>query len=599
MAAKPPDAFLSYTRFNDQHDGGAISEFCRRLASAVQAVTGVPFEIFQDVGGIGIGEHWPDKLDRMLDQARFFIPMLTPSYFTSRPCREELDRFLRAEAQRGRNDLVLPIYYIESDVLEDEALRAADPLAKTLHERQRQDWRELRFESFEAGSVRRGLERLAREIVKARRRPMPPGSTPTTDEIVPAIAEPVTNEPSTIVQQSAEHVRHLRDSLIVPDSVSRSQPGTVFRDVDAPWCPELVVIPPGEFMMGSTKAEVEWAIEQGAKREWVEREKPQHLVRIACPLAVGRYAVTFEEYDHFARITQRAQQSDRGWGRGRRPVICLSFGDAKAFVAWLSVQAGHAYGLLSEAEWEYACRAGTTTRYWWDDEITPENANYGNKGGSTSEVGKYLPNPWGLYDTQGNVWEWVDDRWHDSYDGAPADGSAWIAGTDSRWVVRGGSWNYDLTFLRSASRGWEEPGNRRHHIGFRVARTLTAQPAASPVKDTHWSELEYHDPELTGQVTFNYSNNNGRYSIGRDEFFFETQWSKASDRSIHLFSDPPSIAGVAEASALRSYRDVTDLQAMTCRPECGPSKKVSMRYSRTVTTNMLYSKFLTSKTEHV
>jgi hypothetical protein len=170
---RPPDAFLSYTRFDDQHDGGAISALCRRLASAVQAVTGAPFDIFQDVEGIGIGEHWPGKLDRMLDHARFFIPILTPSYFTSRPCRDELSKFLRAEADRGRNDLVLPIYYIECDVLEEEDLRAADPLTSTIHERQRQDWRDLRYETFRSRGVRRALECLAREIVKARKREMP------------------------------------------------------------------------------------------------------------------------------------------------------------------------------------------------------------------------------------------------------------------------------------------------------------------------------------------------------------------------------------------------------------------------------------------
>jgi hypothetical protein len=113
MAAKPPDAFLSYTRFDDHHDGGAISEFRRRLANAVRAVSGVPFEIFQDVDGIALGEHWPGKLDRLLDEVRFFIPILTPSYFTSKACRDELEKFLRGEAERGRNDLVLPIYYIE------------------------------------------------------------------------------------------------------------------------------------------------------------------------------------------------------------------------------------------------------------------------------------------------------------------------------------------------------------------------------------------------------------------------------------------------------------------------------------------------------
>ena len=105
MASKPLDAFLSYTRFDDRHDGGAITEFCRRLASAVRAVTGAPFQIFQDVVGMGIGEHWPGKLDEMLNAARFFIPIVTPSYFTSKPCRDELEKFLRggrARTQRPR-----------------------------------------------------------------------------------------------------------------------------------------------------------------------------------------------------------------------------------------------------------------------------------------------------------------------------------------------------------------------------------------------------------------------------------------------------------------------------------------------------------------
>jgi hypothetical protein len=132
MASKPPDAFLSYTRFDDENDGSAISEFRRRLASAVRAVTGEPFEMFQDVDGIGIGEHWPGRLADMLDQARFFIPFVTPSYFTSKACREEADR--------GRNDLVLRVYYIESDVLEEDELRTADELAEILHKRQRQDF---------------------------------------------------------------------------------------------------------------------------------------------------------------------------------------------------------------------------------------------------------------------------------------------------------------------------------------------------------------------------------------------------------------------------------------------------------------------------
>jgi formylglycine-generating enzyme required for sulfatase activity len=429
-----PHAFLSYTLFDDRHDGGAISELCRRLASAVRAVTGLPFEIFQDVGGIGVGEHWRSKLDEMLNEARFFIPILTPSYFTSKPCREELEKFLRAEAERGRNDLVLPIYYIECDVLEDDDLRAADPLASMLHERQRQDWRELRFEPFGTKDVRRALELLAREIVKARRRPMLP---------------PSTREPAPLI------------------------PGTVFRDIDAPWCPELVVIPPGEFMMGSTEVQRQWAVRKGARQEWVEHEQPQHLVHIAYPFAVGRHPITFEEYGHFARTTGRAQPGDEGWGRVRRPVINVDWEDSKAYVEWLAAETGQPYRLLSEAEWEYACRAGTTTRYWWGDGITAKNANYERNVGRTSEVGSYPVNPFGLYDTHGNVWEWVEDRWHDSYNGAPDDGSAWIAGSDSRLVLRGGSWVDAPWHVRSANRGRVSPGSRKD-TGFRVARTLTS-----------------------------------------------------------------------------------------------------------------------------
>jgi hypothetical protein len=362
---KPPDAFLSYTRFDDGHDGGAISEFCRRLASAVRAVTGVPFEIFQDIEGIGIGEHWPGKLDEMLNEVRFFIPILTPSYFTSKPCREELEKFLSAEAERERNDLILPIYYIECDLLEDDDLRAADPLADTLHERQRQDWRELRFEPIDAGNVRRVLERLAREIVKARRRPMPHRAEPAPrpgarDEEKSARARAPTDAwRAELARRKAGEKTAAKpqvDEGARTRAKKRLEPGAVFRDVDAPWCPELVVIRPSEFTMGSSEAEREWAIEQAVRREWVEPEKPQHLVTIGYPLAVGQYPLTFDEYDYFARTARREQPDDAGWGRGRRPVINVSWDDAKAYVEWLAAQTGQPYRLLSEAEWEYACR---------------------------------------------------------------------------------------------------------------------------------------------------------------------------------------------------------------------------------------------------
>src|SRR5262245_21323785 len=143
MATKPPDAFLSYTRWDDRRRD--ISAFREHLEHAVQDLTGKPFEIFQDVDDIELGERWSDKLDQILNEARFFIPIVTPSYFESGPCREELEKFLQAEANHDRQDLVLPIYYIDSHILENAHLRAADPLAAAIHKRQRRDWRPLRF----------------------------------------------------------------------------------------------------------------------------------------------------------------------------------------------------------------------------------------------------------------------------------------------------------------------------------------------------------------------------------------------------------------------------------------------------------------------
>ena len=486
-----PDAFLSYTRFDDRHGGGAISELCRRLASAVRAVTGGPFDVFQDVEGIGIGEHWPGKLDQMLDQARFFIPILTPSYFTSRPCRDELEKFLRVEAKRGRNDLVLPIYYIECDVLEDDELCADDSIARTLHERQHQDWRELRFEPFDKSDVRRSLERLARDIVKARKRVVPAPPTPPAAGTQPHTTSPATPEPTRAPfkpiedalgvatdqqpsrkeapppipppeqgaerraeQETREQAKPVEAKL---SAGAERKPGEVFRDIDEPsWCPEMVVIPPGTFMMGG------------------DEEGPQHEVRIAHRFAVGRYPVTFEEYDRFARKTGRGRPDDRNWGRGRRPVVHVSWDDTQAYVKWLSKETGQPYRLLSEAEWEYACRAGTTTRYsWGDDPPTPEQANFSANIGKTSEVGSYPPNPWGLYDMHGNVWERVEDCWNESYEGAPKDGSPWTSGDCSRRVVRGGSWDFEPRILRSAYRSMSLSGDRVSYLGFRVARTLS------------------------------------------------------------------------------------------------------------------------------
>ena len=241
------------------------------------------------------------------------------------------------------------------------------------------------------------------------------------------------------------------------------RPGRVFRD--CPDCPEMVVVPAGSFMMGSNA---------------YSSEKPIHRVRIAKPFAVGKYEVTFAEWDACASDggCGGRRPADNGWGRDRRPVINVSWRDAKAYVRWLSRKTGKRYRLLSESEWEYATRAGTTTRYSWGDEVGHNRANCDGCGSrwddkQTAPVGSFPANGFGLHDMHGNVWEWMEDCWNKSYAGAPADGSARTGGDCGERVLRGGSWIGTPGNLRSAFRFWSSTGIRFNFIGFRVARTLT------------------------------------------------------------------------------------------------------------------------------
>lgn len=254
------------------------------------------------------------------------------------------------------------------------------------------------------------------------------------------------------------------------------EPGAVFRDCDR-ICPEMVVVPAGVFTIGSS------ATEEGSAR----RERPQREVTIARPFAVGRFEVTFDEWDACVKARGcRSQREtlgprtvnvgqDESWGRGRRPVINVHWRDAQDYVRWLSEKAGKRYRLLSEAEWEYAARAGTTTPYVTGDTITPADANYVDSGhGKTLPVGSYRANPFGLYDMQGNVWEWLQDCSVEDYFDLPPNGAPIpLTGCEYR-VLRGGAWLYRDVFMRSAHRhsGSTGPYGGDSYTGFRVARSL-------------------------------------------------------------------------------------------------------------------------------
>ena len=233
-------------------------------------------------------------------------------------------------------------------------------------------------------------------------------------------------------------------------------------------------------------------------------EKPVHTVQFAKPFALGRYEVSFDEFDLFAAATDRDKPNDQGWGRGNRPVINISWDDAVAYAQWLSERTGKPYRLPSEAEWEYATRAGTTTpRFWAENPPGEPDAacTYANVfdqkneakikgafGGITWEPFKcaddfpftapadaFEPNAWGLHNTLGNVWEWVQDCYHDSYQGAPNDGGIFDDGTEcasDRRVIRGGSWNSRPVYLRSAHRYGYDTDDRSYFIGFRLAQDL-------------------------------------------------------------------------------------------------------------------------------
>ena len=238
--------------------------------------------------------------------------------------------------------------------------------------------------------------------------------------------------------------------------------GTSFWDCEA--CPEMVVVPAGSFMMGSP----------GSEAGRYDDEGPVHRVEIPYRFAVGKFEVAFREWD--ACVSDGGcshRPDDEGWGRGSRPVIRVSWDDAREYVDWLSRRTGEEYRLLSESEWEYVARAGTTTAYHFGTGISPGQANYDLNFWKTVPVGSYPPNDFGLHDVHGNVYEWVEDCYHDSYEGAPSEGNAWVAGECNYRVLRGGSWVSESRYLRSAYRNRDISGNRNLKYGFRVARTLT------------------------------------------------------------------------------------------------------------------------------
>ena len=280
---------------------------------------------------------------------------------------------------------------------------------------------------------------------------------------------------------------------------------------DCPQCPEMMRIPPGSFLMGTTAEEDRLA---GVPVDRPTKSQPQHRIAIGYAWSLGKYEVTRGEFAAFVKATGRAMpttctawQNDKwetiqgkhwmspGFEQtDRHPVVCVTWDDARAYAAWLSRTTGKAYRLPTEAEWEYAARAGTDSTYYWGgsaqdacayenvaDFVAADKMNWARDSAFifkcqdgyayTAPVGSFPVNAFGLHDMLGNAWEWVEDCWNDTYAGAPTGGRAWLTGDCERHAVRGGSWYGANWLARSGGRSRASAAFRMDDLGFRVART--------------------------------------------------------------------------------------------------------------------------------
>jgi formylglycine-generating enzyme required for sulfatase activity len=259
---------------------------------------------------------------------------------------------------------------------------------------------------------------------------------------------------------------NIRPYVLSAEAERALKPLATFREC-AKDCPAMIVIPGGAFTMGSPTTET----------GRFDNEGPQHEVMIAQPFAVSKFDVTFNDWDACVSVGGCPQASDSGFGRGTRPVINVSWEDAQQYAAWFSKMTGKPYRLLTESEWEYVARAGTKTAYFWGAEIGQGNADCNGCGSKwdnreTSPVGSFEPNAFGLEDTAGDAWQWVQDCYHEDYNEAPTDGSAWTSKDCDRHIVRGGSWYDGPQTVRSGYRVGDATVNRNSSLGLRVARTL-------------------------------------------------------------------------------------------------------------------------------
>ena len=416
-----------------------VEQFCSNILDALQRPSRPPAE------GRDRQEHEADRIEE--DNRR------RQEAETKQLAEEERLKQAMAEQERQHRDA-------------EEAERQNQAKALTDQERLRREAEaEERKKRAEAQAQAQEEERRRQAEAKQRAEEEEQERRKKADALAQARAQDERRRQDAEAKRRAYDAARHQPAAAKPMPVLR--PGESFKESAS--SPEMVVVPAGEFMMGSPASEAERS----------NAEAPRHKVTFARPFAISRFAVTFDDWDTCVANGGGAYRpADQDWGRGQRPVINVSWNDAKAYAAWLAKIAGKPYRLVSEAEYEYAARAATQTAFPWSDEIGKGNANCNGCGSEwdnkrTAPVGSFPANPFGLHEMAGNVWEWVEDCWHDSYSGAPENGAAWIDETDHGYrVVRGGSWSSVPRMLRTAGRNRFAADRRDINLGFRVARTL-------------------------------------------------------------------------------------------------------------------------------
>jgi formylglycine-generating enzyme required for sulfatase activity len=464
--------FISYRRQDSKYQARSIyAAFAREVGRE---------NVFMDVDSIPPGANFRKILKDWVDQCEVLLALIGHEWLDVRDPQtghRRLDNpsdFVRIEIGEAlaRDIPVVPV------LLDGAALPQVHQLPDALKELCDRQAEFVEYRTFDAD-----VERLIKKL-RLGAGAVPPGPPPDDGRI------------------------KIDAAMIIGAPQGRFLPGNGKAEwfKDHALAPEMVVIPKTErpFLMGSPPEEIErLSNEFRAVAKYFKWEGPQVNVTIASPFAVSRYAVTRGEFSAFVNEKgldmsggafvwngkEWKQDPKRSWRDpgfaqdDSHPVVCVNWHDAEAYTKWLSEKTGKPYRLLSEAEWEYAARAGTQTPFWWGSSISPEQANYdcnytfggGPKGEwlqSTVPVSRYQPNPWGLYQVHGNVWEWCEDCWNERHSGAPADGSARTTGDCGLRVLRGGSWDCSPQFLRAARRSRDNAELRYYSIGFRVARTL-------------------------------------------------------------------------------------------------------------------------------